>query len=63
MNVETAGMDAAATEAHNELMEHVDNWSALELIGWWSRWYMKAGHKRLGRVLVSLAKVEGRGRS
>ena len=62
MAIDTKDMDAATTEAHNELMEHVDGWSALELIQWWQRWYMKAGHKRLGRVLVSLAKVDGRGK-
>ena len=58
MQVDTADMDKATTEAYNELMEHVDDWSALELTQWWLRWYMKADHKRLGRVLVALAKVE-----
>lgn len=45
-------MDAAAREAGEELLEHVDEWSAKELVAWWGNWYMKAGHKRLGRVLV-----------
>jgi hypothetical protein len=26
------------------------------VILWWNRWYLKAGHKRLGRTLVELAK-------
>ena len=52
-------MDNAATEAENELAEMTE----LELepginamIQWWYKWFMKAGHKRLGRILVSQAK-------
>ena len=26
---------------------------------WWARWYTKAGHKRLGRILVRFSKEVG----
>lgn len=47
-------MDTAAREAQNDLTEMVDH-EALEkshLLEWWEKWYRKAGHKRLGRILV-----------
>jgi hypothetical protein len=53
-----AEMDAAAAEARKELMENLEQWSARELIAWWSRRYLTAGHKRLGRVLVALSKED-----
>ena len=46
-------MDDAAIQAEAELVKNVSAWSAKDLIAWWSRFYMKAGHKRLGRVLVA----------
>ena len=46
-------MDEAAAQAEAELVKNVAGWSAKDLIGWWARSYMKAGHKRLGRVLVA----------
>jgi len=49
-------MDRAAEEAKIELMANVDHWSARALASWWAKWYLKAGHKRLGRFLVELAK-------
>lgn len=50
-----ADMDAAAEEAEKDLAT-LDP-AAVELIAaWWSKWYMKAGHKRLGRIMVKLAK-------
>jgi hypothetical protein len=49
-------MDEAAEQASGELLEHLDGWSAADLIAWWSRWYLKAGHKRLGRLLVTVGK-------
>ena len=49
-------MDEAAEQAAVELDKNVDNWSAKDIISWWSRWYMKAGHKRLGRLLVARGK-------
>jgi hypothetical protein len=48
-------MDRAAVEAQFELQQDVHSWSAYDLMDWWSRWYLKAGHKRLGRILVKLA--------
>jgi hypothetical protein len=49
-------MDVAAEEAQKELMANLDHWSARALASWWAKWYLKAGHKRLGRLLVDLAK-------
>lgn len=46
--------DTAAAEAKTELLAN-PNWTAKEIAAWWKRWYMTAGHKRLGRVLVKLA--------
>ena len=60
-------MDDAALEAEQELSETMSNPDAMYptadglmpginyMIDWWYRWYMKAGHKRLGRTLVSMA--------
>lgn len=47
-------MDNAAMEAENELGElHGNNDKAVELVAdWLGRYYMKAGYKRLGRVLL-----------
>ena len=52
-------MDHAANDAHEELIRNLDSWSARDVATWWARWYMKAGHKRLGRLLVDLAKQLG----
>ena len=46
-------MDEAALQAEAELQKNYINWSASDLVAWWSQWYMKAGHKRLGRILVA----------
>lgn len=50
-----AAMDKAAEEAKKELdsfpPEHVASVAA-----WWKRNYTKAGHKRLGRLLVEYDK-------
>ena len=43
-------MDSAAVEAENNLAD-VSNEAIIEIGKWWNKWYMKAGHKRLGRVL------------
>ena len=53
-------MDNASIDAESELsdasaepdLEAGINW----MIDWWHRWFMKTGHKRLGRTLVSYAK-------
>jgi hypothetical protein len=49
-------MDNAAADAKKELMEHLDDWRAIDVAKWWAAWYLKAGHKRLGRLLVELAR-------
>jgi hypothetical protein len=49
-------MDDAASTAKKELLEHLDRWSAKAVASWWAVWYLKAGHKRLGRILVDLAR-------
>ena len=49
-------MDEAAKAAEKELLECFDDWSARALAKWWAKWYLKAGHKRLGRLLVDLNK-------
>ena len=49
-------MDAAAQAAEADLSGKLAQWSAMDLIAWWGRWYLKAGHKRLGRVLVRIGK-------
>jgi len=48
-------MDLAAEEAAQELNL---SWTAQELAQWWAKWYLKAGHKRLGRLIVVMAKKE-----
>ena len=49
-------MDEAAEQAETELDQNLENWSAKEIIAWWSKWYMRTGHKRLGRLLVARGK-------
>jgi hypothetical protein len=50
-----AKMDAAAEEAEKDLGT-LDR-AAIEVVAtWWLKWYMKAGHKRLGRIMVKIAK-------
>lgn len=44
-------MDQAAEEAAREL-EKIPQEKVEPVADWWARWYMKAGHKRLGRVLL-----------
>lgn len=52
-------MDAAADLAGAELADlsdrTTDQMSLTELANWWKRWYLEAGHKRLGRVLLKYA--------
>ena len=49
-------MNEAAEEAKKELLAHLDEWKVRDMAKWWAVWYLKAGHKRLGRLLVDLAK-------
>ena len=48
-------MNEAAEEARKELVSNLENWAAKDVAVWWKSWYMRAGHKRLGRLLVELA--------
>ena len=49
-------MDEAANQAREEIELSLNNWSAHDVIAWWSKWYMKTGHKRLGRILVEFGR-------
>lgn len=49
-------MDEDALEAREELELHLQAWQATDVAAWWKRWYTRAGHKRLGRILVDLAR-------
>lgn len=51
-------MDDAASRAQTEIEQNIDNLSARDIISWWSKWYMKTGHKRLGRILVAIGKMK-----
>lgn len=48
-------MDAAAGEAEKDLAS-IDQAAVKAIATWWLKWYMKAGHKRLGRIMVKVAK-------
>jgi len=48
-------MDNAAIDAQNDL-EDVSDEALTEIANWWHKWVSKAGHKRLGRVLLQYAK-------
>ena len=51
-------MDVHAKLAEVELSNGIDdNWSAKDLIDWWFKWFGKAGHKRLGRLLLEKRKT------
>jgi ribosomal protein S27AE len=52
-----AEMDAAAVEAEKEL-QGLNYTSVHEMAAWWLKWFMKAGHKRLGRMLVKIARED-----
>jgi hypothetical protein len=49
-------MDETAEKALAEIKEYLEAWSARDLVKWWAGWHLKAGHKRLGRILVGLSK-------
>ena len=46
-----AEMDNYAIDAQNDLV-NVDQESLEKVAAWWEKWYLKCGHKRLGRILV-----------
>jgi hypothetical protein len=49
-----AEMDAAAVEAEKDLAT-LDQAAVKTVAAWWSKWFLKAGHKRLGRLMVKIA--------
>ena len=49
-------MDKDALAAREELERQLNDRQAKDVAQWWKRWYMKTGHKRLGRILVALSK-------
>ncbi len=51
-----AQMDAAAEVAATELRS-LDPNSVKLIANWFAKHYLKAGHKRLGRVLVAASKM------
>ncbi|MCX7757729.1 MAG: hypothetical protein N2166_05415 [candidate division WOR-3 bacterium] len=44
-------MDQAARQAEEELKQ-IDPQFIEPIAAWWFKWYLKAGHKRLGRILI-----------
>ena len=53
-------MDEAAAQAKTELDQNFEVWSAKDMVVWWSKWYLKTGHKRLGRILVAIGKTQNK---
>lgn len=53
-------MDAAAKQAEEELKQ-LDQKTIDAVAEWWAKWYLKAGHKRLGRILVKKYKERMQG--
>lgn len=58
---DSAKMDAAAYEAEQDLKTKLANqpnggstFTASQLLDWWNKWLMKAGHKRLYRIATRL---------
>jgi len=50
-------MDDAASEAENELSDIPDE-MVVPVANWLKKWRMKAGYKRLGRILLEAAEQE-----
>jgi hypothetical protein len=51
-------MDDAAAQANAEIEQGIDNLTARDIINWWTKWYLKTGHKRLGRILLAIGKTK-----
>ena len=51
-------MDNAAVDAENDSMENVPSDAMHTVANWWQKWYLKAGHKRLARILLQYAGKE-----
>lgn len=48
-------MDKAARDAEQDL-ENLDAEAVKSMADWFAKWYLEAGHKRLGRLLVGISK-------
>lgn len=60
-NEQTTEMDAKAQIAAAELEEKIDTMTGPEVLAWFAKNYMSAGHKRLGRAMVDLHKKKTKG--
>lgn len=55
--------DRAAEQARVEIMKILEEMSdehlqgAKKILAWQKKWYLQAGHKRLGRILVGFARA------
>jgi hypothetical protein len=54
-------MDNAGNAAREELQELMDNCKVIksqpamaDIQDWWKKWYLIAGHRRLGRILMEI---------
>lgn len=47
-------MDDAANKARRELDRNWEKWTAHDVAVWWKKWYSRAGHNRLARVLIAV---------
>ena len=56
-NTISSKMDADTARASDELESASFNTIA-GFASWWNKWYLKAGHKRLGRLMVRIAKAQ-----
>ena len=50
-------MEEEGTKAAQELTDNFGKYSAEDVALWFERWYLRAGHKRLGRTLVQFARA------
>ena len=50
-------MDEAAVKAEQELRQMTqEQLSITKFLAWYQAWYMLAGHRRLGRIIVRVGK-------
>ena len=52
-------MDMAAADAEGDIEDSPEMVGSMSRVaGWWKKWYPKAGHKRLARILLQYAPKE-----
>ena len=54
--METAALEAARELINYALQGNTETIAVAAVADWWNRHYLKAGHKRLGRIMVKIAK-------